>query len=175
MRTCHLWSCSSINITLTCCIMIIGFKNINWKCSIHHDWKGDLSINHPHTSYLVHLDTFVKHFIPHQFRVAMSSDYKTMVHGVRVMLDVHLKWVVLEVDVQNMFGLVSRIAIFQELWSCTSTLDQIFPFVHQFYTSPSPIYFLKASKHKDLIIISFKFGTQQKDPLEKMLFTLSHL
>jgi hypothetical protein len=49
-------------------------------------------------------DTFVKHFSPHQFGVAMPSGCETMVHGVRVMLDLHLEWVVLLVDVQNMFN-----------------------------------------------------------------------
>jgi hypothetical protein len=40
-------------------------------------------------------DTFAKHFSPHQFGVAMSNKCKTMVHGVKIMLDLHLEWVVL--------------------------------------------------------------------------------
>jgi len=39
------------------------------------------------------------------------------------------------VDVQNTFNSVSRIVVFQKLQSCiTNTLDQLFPFVHWFYT-----------------------------------------
>jgi hypothetical protein len=40
-------------------------------------------------------DTFAKHFSPHQFGVVMSSRCKTMVHGVKVVLDLHSEWVVL--------------------------------------------------------------------------------
>jgi hypothetical protein len=39
--------------------------------------------------------TFAKHFSPHQFGVVMLNMCKTMVHGVRVVLDLHSKWVVL--------------------------------------------------------------------------------
>jgi hypothetical protein len=53
----------------------------------------------------------------------MSGKCETMIHGVKIMLDLHLEWVVLQVDVQNTFNLLSRIAIFQELCSCTNTLD----------------------------------------------------
>jgi len=77
--------------------MIIGFRKTNWRRLTHHDWKGDLSFRH--TLVIQFKDTFAKHFIPHQFGVAMSSKCKTMVHGVRVVLDLHSKWVVLQVDV----------------------------------------------------------------------------
>jgi len=40
-------------------------------------------------------DTFVKHFNSHQFEVAIASRCAIVVHGVRVMLDLHPKWVVL--------------------------------------------------------------------------------
>jgi hypothetical protein len=95
MQACCLWSCSSINITLTYYIIIIGFVKINKKRLIHHDWRDDLSVNHLHTNYLVHLDTFVEHFSPHQFWVATLGECQTMVHGVKTMLDLHSKWVVL--------------------------------------------------------------------------------
>jgi hypothetical protein len=40
-------------------------------------------------------DIFAEHFRPHQFGVAMLGGCKIMVHGVRVMLDLHPEWVVL--------------------------------------------------------------------------------
>jgi hypothetical protein len=84
-----------------------------------------------------------------------------MVHGVKIMLDLHLEWVVvLQVDVQNIFNLVSWTTIFQELWSSICTLDRFFPFVCWFYTHSSPLYFLEASKYGDLNVISSEFGTQ---------------
>jgi hypothetical protein len=35
-------------------------------------------------------DTFVKHFSPHQFRVATFGECEIMVNGVKVMLDLHM-------------------------------------------------------------------------------------
>jgi hypothetical protein len=52
-----------------------------------------------------------------------------VVHGIQKMLDLHLNWVVLEVNVHNAFNLVSWLVIFQELQSLLSSLDQFFPFV----------------------------------------------
>ncbi len=39
-----------------------------------------------------------------------------MVHGIRVTLDAHLDWVVLQVDITNAFNIVLCKAIFHELW-----------------------------------------------------------
>jgi hypothetical protein len=71
----------------------------------------------------------------------MPDECKTMVHGVRPMLDLHSEWVVLKVDIQNTFNSIFQTTIFQELRSCIGTLDYIFPFVHWFYTCPPPTYF----------------------------------
>jgi len=46
-----------------------------------------------------------------------------MVYGFSVILDLHLDWVVLHVDVHNSLNFVSRINIFQEFQSSTGTLD----------------------------------------------------
>jgi hypothetical protein len=40
-------------------------------------------------------DTFAKHCNSHQFEVATTSRCEIVVHGVRGMLDLHSKWVVL--------------------------------------------------------------------------------
>jgi hypothetical protein len=46
-----------------------------------------------------------------------------MVHDIRVMLDLHPYWVVLQLDVYNTFNSMSKSAIFQELWSSSNSLD----------------------------------------------------
>ncbi len=51
------------------------------------------------TLVIIFKDTFVEHFSPHDFGVAMLGRCEIMVHGVRAMLDLHLEWVVLHVDV----------------------------------------------------------------------------
>ncbi len=76
------------------------------------------------------------------------------------MLDLHLNWMVLQVDIDNAFNLMSQLAIFQELQFSPGYLDQFFPFVRQFYACPSPLYFPQVFQHGDLIIISSELGTQ---------------
>ncbi len=48
-----------------------------------------------HTLTIQFKDTIVKHFSPHQFGVVIHDGCETMIHGVRVMLDLHVNWVVL--------------------------------------------------------------------------------
>ncbi len=38
-----------------------------------------------------------------------------MVHDIRVVLDVHIDWVVLQVDIVNAFNIISRRSIFLKL------------------------------------------------------------
>jgi hypothetical protein len=76
------------------------------------------------------------------------------------MLDLHLKWVVLYVDVRNTFNLVFQTTIFQELRFFIYILDHPVPFVHWFYARPSPLCFSEASRHGDLTLISSESGTQ---------------
>jgi hypothetical protein len=87
----------------------------------------------------------VEHFNPHQFDVAICGRCEIMVHDVSTMLNLHLDWVVLKVDVHNAFNLVSWLAIFQELQFLFGFLNQFFPFVGRFYTHSSPLYFPQVS------------------------------
>jgi hypothetical protein len=68
-----------------------------------------------HTLAIKFKNTFMEHFIPRQFGVTICGRCKIMVHGVRMMLNLHPNWVVLHVDVFNAFYLVSRSTTFQEL------------------------------------------------------------
>jgi hypothetical protein len=49
----------------------------------------------------------MEHFSPHQFGVMISGGCETMVHDVRMMLNLHSYWAVLHVDVYNVFNLMS--------------------------------------------------------------------
>jgi hypothetical protein len=60
-------------------------------------------------------DAFSFHLSFHQFCVVIKDGHEVMVHGNRATLDVHLRWVVLQVDVENAFNSVSCKAIFQKL------------------------------------------------------------
>jgi hypothetical protein len=60
-----------------------------------------------HTLAIQLTDIFAEHFNSHQFGVTMLGGCETLVHGVRVILNLHLEQVVLHVDVRNKFNLVS--------------------------------------------------------------------
>ncbi len=78
-------------------------------------------------------ETFFAHLSPHQFGVVVKGGYKAVVHSVRVDLDVHLDWVLLLVDVVNVFNTILKRSIFQGLCMAKDSLFQIFPFVRSFY------------------------------------------
>jgi hypothetical protein len=50
--------------------------------------------------------------LPHQFGVVIKGGCEVMVHGIQVILNVHLDWVVLQVDVVNAFHSILRKAVF---------------------------------------------------------------
>jgi hypothetical protein len=53
----------------------------------------------------------MEHFNFHQFDVTICGRCETVVHGIWVMLDLHLDRVVLQVDVRNAFNSVSWLVI----------------------------------------------------------------
>jgi hypothetical protein len=48
----------------------------------------------------------------HQFGVAIKGRCEAVVHGIWVILNIHLNWVVLHVDVANAFNTISKRVIF---------------------------------------------------------------
>ncbi|KAL2611066.1 hypothetical protein R1flu_022758 [Riccia fluitans] len=55
-----------------------------------------------------------------------------------------------EVDIKNAFNIVSQEALFRELRAATSSLDQLFPFVHSLYARHSPLYFSHCSREDEV-------------------------
>ncbi len=68
-----------------------------------------------HTLVIQFKGTFAKHFSFHQFGVVTHDGCEKMVHGIWTMLNLHLDWVVLKVDVYNAFNLMSWSENFQKL------------------------------------------------------------
>jgi len=58
---------------------------------------------------------------------------EVVVHIIRVALNVHPDWVVLQVDVVNIFNSILHKAIFQKLRAARGQLSLFFLFVHFFY------------------------------------------
>ncbi|KAL2613899.1 hypothetical protein R1flu_025591 [Riccia fluitans] len=80
-----------------------------------------------------------------------------------------------EVDIQNAFNTVSWEALFCELRVATSSLDQLFPFVHSFYVRRLPLYFSHCSHEDEVTLFSSESSTRQGDSLGGTLFALAHL
>ncbi|KAL2612956.1 hypothetical protein R1flu_024648 [Riccia fluitans] len=107
--------------------------------------------------------------------MAMCGGCETIIHGLHATLDLHPDWVVLQVDIQNAFNIVSREALFCELCAATGSLDQLFPFVHYFYSRHSPLYFSHCSREDEVTLFSSESSTRHGDPLGGALFALAHL
>ncbi len=85
--------------------------------SYHNEWSN-LSFNYLDINYSIQ-GHFTKYFSLHQFGVITHVKCETMVHDVRVMLDLHPNWVMLQVDVYStsfQYGVTinhfSRVTIF---------------------------------------------------------------
>ncbi len=143
-----LWSCSFINMTLVCYITTIGFGETSKRPLTHYDWKGDLLISHPHIGYSVQRYISTTIWGGNTKWVQSNGSWGQSYVGSTSRVGG------IQVDVRNAFNLVFRATVFQESWFSIGTLDQFFPFVQQFYAHPSPLYFLEAFRHEDLIVIS---------------------
>jgi hypothetical protein len=78
-------------------------------------------------------DVFSFHLSFHQFGVVIKGRCEVVVHIIRVVLNVHPDWVVLQVDVVNIFNFMLHKAIFQKLHAIRGQLSLFFLFVHFFY------------------------------------------
>ncbi|KAL2614144.1 hypothetical protein R1flu_025836 [Riccia fluitans] len=62
-------------------------------------------------------EALVDHFSHLQFDVATCGGCETIIHGLRATLDLHPNWIVLQVDIQNAFNIVSReVPVREILW-----------------------------------------------------------
>jgi len=62
--------------------------------------------------YLKFFDVFVSHLSPYRFKMAIRRGCEVMVRGLQTILDAHLDWVVLWVDIASVFNTISCKAIF---------------------------------------------------------------
>jgi hypothetical protein len=86
-----------------------------------------------------------------------------------------LNWVVLQLDVMNVFNLVSKGVIFQEFHALGGFIIQLIPFVHAFYEFESPLFYSHHNHDGDVMVIPSAMGTRQGDPSRGALFALAHL
>jgi hypothetical protein len=101
-------------------------------------------------------ESFVTHFSPHQFGVATKGGCEVVIHGIKWTLDLHLDWVVLQLDVANTFNSMLRRVIFQKLHATSGDIIQLIPFVCAFYAFESPMFYNHYYCESDVIIIPWK-------------------
>jgi hypothetical protein len=59
--------------------------------------------------------SFQKHLSPHKFGVPTHGGCETILFGIKALLDLHLDWILMQVDVENALSNVFRIIIFRKL------------------------------------------------------------
>jgi hypothetical protein len=72
----------------------------------------------------------------------------------------------------NVFNLMSRMVIFQELHVTGGDIIQLLPFVHAFYAFEFPLFYSHHNCDGNVMVIPFAIKTYQCDPLGGALFTL---
>ncbi len=83
-------------------------------------------------------------------------------------------WVVLQVDIANIFNIVPRRVIFQRLHVIGGQLFQDTTFVRSFYALQLLLFFSHHSSQGNLFVIQSFIGTYQGDLLGGLLFALAH-
>jgi hypothetical protein len=89
-------------------------------------------------------------------------------------LDLHPDWVVLQLDMANVFNIVLKGFIFQELHVASGDIIQCIPFVHAFYTFESPLFYTHHNHESNIMVIQSTMEICQGDPLGGALFALVH-
>jgi predicted neutral ceramidase superfamily lipid hydrolase len=89
-------------------------------------------------------------------------------------LDLHLDWVVLQLEIMNAFKSMSKGVIFQKLCAIDGNIIQLIPFVHAFYAFEFPMFYRHYNCESNVTIIPSTMETYQGDPLGRALFTLAH-
>jgi hypothetical protein len=86
-------------------------------------------------------------------------------------LELHPNWVILQLNMVNVFNLVSRRVIFQELHVVGGDIIQLIPFVYAFYVFELPLFYSHHNCYGNVMVIPFSINTYQYDPLGGALFT----
>jgi len=53
--------------------------------------------------------------IPHQFGVLTFGGYETIHFGIRALFDLHINWVVMQIDIENAFNNIFQAVIFKDV------------------------------------------------------------
>ncbi len=101
------------------------------------------------TSCLQFNETFLTHFSPHQFGIAIKGGCETVIHGIKCTLYLHPNWVVLKLDMANAFNSMLRGVIFQKLCAEGENIIQFIPFVLAFYAFEFFLFYNHCNRKSD--------------------------
>jgi hypothetical protein len=113
-----------------------------------------------HFIVLQHGGPFQKHLSPHQFGVSTPKGYEAIPFNIQALFDLHPDWVVIQINVNNIFNSVFQIVIFKELCDVERPLANIVPFTMLFYGTHFPIYYQHKQHVEGVIIIESSSSTR---------------
>jgi hypothetical protein len=79
---------------------------------------------------------FQKHIFSHQFRISMPRYYETILFGIKIFLDLHLVWIMMQVNVEKLLLVFLELLFFvsykmlKDLWQTLSIFTMLFYDVH---------------------------------------------
>jgi hypothetical protein len=100
--------------------------------------------------------------------------YEAIPFGIQALLDLHLDWAMMQVDIKIFFNNIYQATIFRELCDVRGLFANIVPFIKLFYGAHSSLYFQHGWHVERVTIIESSSGTKQGDPLRGPLFALVH-
>jgi hypothetical protein len=146
-------------------------QNQAFKCSLSHCYERSIVLIHKLRFMLSIPWNFCNTFFA---KPIWKGGCEIEIHDIRCILDLHLVWVVFQLDVANAINSVSRKVIFQKLRVIGGDIIQFIHFVHAFYAFESPLFYNHCNREGDVTIIPFAMETRQGDPLGRALFVLAH-
>jgi hypothetical protein len=94
-----------------------------------------------------------KHLSPHQFRISTLGGYDAIPFGIRTFFDLHLNWVMMQINIKHIFNNVSQVVIFRKLCDVGGTLANIVPFTRFFYDVHPSLYYQHGQNVEGVTII----------------------
>jgi uncharacterized membrane protein len=105
------------------------------------------------------LDSFVKHFFPRQFGIDIKNDCEAIIYGIKCNLDLHPNYVLLYLDMANVFNSMLRRVIFEKLCVVGESIIHGIPFVREFYAFELPLFYIHCNCESNVIINLSTIGT----------------
>ena len=109
-------------------------------------------------------EEFAEVFCPIQHGVSTKCGTELIAHHISLTIESNPNWIVLKLDVKNVFNSVSRDQIMEQVYL---TFPDLYNHVIRIYGKPSSLVFMQCSS---TVIIPSEEGVHQGDPLVPVLF-----